>query len=730
MNELKYKFLESYHASYIKDNPRKNVEAFSVFKELMENDFSGENIKRKVIDPNPLWAKMLSSRGFGRSKMEHAERYRANIIEVWNDISELVDSNESEGIYHAYAKYSWGLKEGEYQPNAFGIVASLILQNKLWKHPNMTDIFVHYFGFMLNESLSIDELAERTTLTRERVRQLKNKCIKEFEITFSFFREPYFRSEFDNYFTELDFSRENVKQFKDEVNRKYGVSFSIEFYTKIIALIYGLHTVGNLNDVMSQNSNSSTRNIWSDIYLQTDEQIKKFNFEAFVDFVAAFNYKNNGYYKDDISLSLGDYLEAPLSVEEIEFYGTILKNEFDDFDIVLLAEEAIIKRNSYVSKHEYVEKVLTDLGGLEYVDTIVRELNKQYPSIDKWDEEIVRSNTLRQSQFYTVGKSGLYGLKSVKDVRQIAGDGTLNDIMKLHLESKDDPVHIFDLLENINQIFPRKKTLHSVHSILEQDSRDMFEKLPGGFYGLKNKTYINKSFPQIKGYHGRALRSEIRNSGALTRDQLLNKLNSRYGLLPVQLDYLLYQAIESEDVRLVDNTYEIYHHNETEDNDPTGLDDFSESIYEEVNDHDFEDDSIQDSEYTTDPLIQVKIRRGQPRFRKALMHLYSSTCILSSCKITPLLEAAHIMPHHKGANYSMSNGILMRSDLHTLFDSDLLAINPDTLRIHIHPLLSKDEMYKQFDNIDLALRVQELHRNYYLNKEGLKWRWNAFKESL
>jgi predicted restriction endonuclease len=45
------------------------------------------------------------------------------------------------------------------------------------------------------------------------------------------------------------------------------------------------------------------------------------------------------------------------------------------------------------------------------------------------------------------------------------------------------------------------------------------------------------------------------------------------------------------------------------------------------------------------------------------------------CKVEALLEAAHIIPHSTETNYSVLNGLLLRSDIHTLFDLGLLRIN-------------------------------------------------------
>lgn len=79
---------------------------------------------------------------------------------------------------------------------------------------------------------------------------------------------------------------------------------------------------------------------------------------------------------------------------------------------------------------------------------------------------------------------------------------------------------------------------------------------------------------------------------------------------------------------------------------------------------------------------EVNVRRGQGEFRRALMDAYSRQCAVTGSPVTDLLEAAHIIPHAEGTNYRINNGLLLRADIHTLFDLYLLSID-DRLNVHI-----------------------------------------------
>ena len=76
-------------------------------------------------------------------------------------------------------------------------------------------------------------------------------------------------------------------------------------------------------------------------------------------------------------------------------------------------------------------------------------------------------------------------------------------------------------------------------------------------------------------------------------------------------------------------------------------------------------------------LRAIYVRRGQRAFRRKLLKAYGKACAVTGCKITELLEAAHISPYRGEHTNKVSNGLLLRTDVHTLFDLGLLWINED-----------------------------------------------------
>jgi hypothetical protein len=88
---------------------------------------------------------------------------------------------------------------------------------------------------------------------------------------------------------------------------------------------------------------------------------------------------------------------------------------------------------------------------------------------------------------------------------------------------------------------------------------------------------------------------------------------------------------------------------------------------------------------------QICERRGQQRFRDSLRKWYGDRCMLSSCKVLAVLEAAHIKPYRGTNDQHPQNGLLLREDIHTLFDLNLIGIEPKTLQVELHPGLTDDQ---------------------------------------
>lgn len=88
-------------------------------------------------------------------------------------------------------------------------------------------------------------------------------------------------------------------------------------------------------------------------------------------------------------------------------------------------------------------------------------------------------------------------------------------------------------------------------------------------------------------------------------------------------------------------------------------------------------------------LRSIKLRRGQKKFRNRLKLEYGAICMVSGCSLWEIIEAAHIDPYRDVNDNHPRNGLLLRADLHTLFDLNLMAVEPKTLSVHFSPSVIK-----------------------------------------
>jgi len=132
------------------------------------------------------------------------------------------------------------------------------------------------------------------------------------------------------------------------------------------------------------------------------------------------------------------------------------------------------------------------------------------------------------------------------------------------------------------------------------------------------------------------------------------------------------------------------------------------------------------NEGVTRTLRQIVQRRGQPAFREQLLDAYGCTCAVTGCNAKAALEAAHIEPYSGPSSNCVSNGLLLRSDIHTLFDLGLIAISPDKLTVAIDLEL----VGTQYDDIaGQALRLPRSAR-HRPDSASLGRRWKEFKKRI
>ena len=107
----------------------------------------------------------------------------------------------------------------------------------------------------------------------------------------------------------------------------------------------------------------------------------------------------------------------------------------------------------------------------------------------------------------------------------------------------------------------------------------------------------------------------------------------------------------------------------------------------------------------------TKLRLGQGAFRVVVTDAYDRRCAITGESTLPVLEAAHIQPYAKEGPHSLDNGILLRSDMHILFDKGLLTVTPE-LRLEVSSQIkeqySNGKLYYSYHGQELRSRPERL----------------------
>ena len=118
----------------------------------------------------------------------------------------------------------------------------------------------------------------------------------------------------------------------------------------------------------------------------------------------------------------------------------------------------------------------------------------------------------------------------------------------------------------------------------------------------------------------------------------------------------------------------------------------------------------------------MRERLGQTDFRQRLLIAYDKRCAMTSYDAVDALEAAHIDPYAGVESNRISNGWPLRGDIHTLFDLNRIAINPETLELTIGADLMRTR-YAELQEKKLRIPQDNVDRP---DTTALNRRWRLF----
>src|SRR5664279_5546967 len=136
----------------------------------------------------------------------------------------------------------------------------------------------------------------------------------------------------------------------------------------------------------------------------------------------------------------------------------------------------------------------------------------------------------------------------------------------------------------------------------------------------------------------------------------------------------------------------------------------------------YESQLIQEPQAMYGKSILTRVRLGQGAFRVLVTDAYTRKCSVTGERTLPVLEAAHIKPYSVAGPNAISNGLLLRSDVHKLFDTGYFTITNDhktEVSKRIKEEFENGKEYYQFHGKSLLYLPEEIA--YRPKTEFIQW---------
>jgi len=124
-------------------------------------------------------------------------------------------------------------------------------------------------------------------------------------------------------------------------------------------------------------------------------------------------------------------------------------------------------------------------------------------------------------------------------------------------------------------------------------------------------------------------------------------------------------------------------------------------------------------------LREITLRRGQLKFRSQLIKIYDGKCAMTETNVIQVLQAAHIFPYKGEGTNVVTNGILLRSDIHDLYDLSLIGIDEEYKIVVSHELDGSE-----YENLNGKKNYLPSDQKNWPSKESLKNKPLPYRKSI
>jgi hypothetical protein len=386
----------------------------------------------------------------------------------------------------------------------FKTIHFLIEQNYIYTKEKKY-IFNHLLGFRQNlKSQTLEYIGIGLGMTRERVRQIRNKLVETFNDDFSFVS---------------NFSNESLKKYKldieaniltaqheitENIAKHETVNFNHFFINHIFSIIlknsYSL--IGNESIIIEKEKKNTHK--WETTYLIRNRFCIIFDFEKLVNDVdIRLSDKIEADYKFHFQAYLLDFRKSDC-LEFLDEISNIAEQIlFNEFELIIDVEDNInFAKNRTKTILDYIYEVLKEANKPLNAHEIFDILNQRSPDISK-SAEALRGSCQRDSQLIYFGRSSTYGLKIWEEKHENIKGGTMHDISEEFLLKFEEPKHIDDISDYVRN-FRNNVTSKNLFYNLKSAEHRRFIFFKNGLVGLASITYNTNLFPSAtKNYKDR-----------------------------------------------------------------------------------------------------------------------------------------------------------------------------------------------------------------------------------
>ena len=352
---------------------------------------------------------------------------------------------------------------------------------------NNTEEFIFKSHFcLLEEEFTLQDLANKFTLSRERIRQKKQTALAKAatlkKLSPWISNTNYNEILKDKSILKLDEDIEN-KLILDEFE-SVGFPFAAFILGNIMQADYYSMTFGDkvkkpwrVSQVEEYNMMKKLRGA----YLIKHTSVPKTTALKLCDTLLNEICERRS---SDKYINLSDIIGLDFSAEAKDVVSKIAENEYE---FQVQGNRIFIPKNTAKQVHEYAFEALVNIGRPSHISEIIHEIQRENPEFDSPPTSVKSCMGLRKNIFIYFGRRSTFGLKTWEQEYKNIKGGTIRDIVEEFLNNYDEPCHLTAITEYVNKY--RKTEENSIITNLKMSTSNRFVFLGDNYVGLSSKNY-------------------------------------------------------------------------------------------------------------------------------------------------------------------------------------------------------------------------------------------------